>query len=117
MTREEILNMPAGRDMDKLISIHLFSMEWDGGNPIFGYCGRWPWPVPFSADIAAAWEVFVKLLDIDPSADIGRSNHPHGMWAVGLNQDEMGPNDLVFGETAPLVICRAALLMVLEEEK
>lgn len=32
-------------------------MPWQGGNPIPGYDGRWPWPPPFSTDAAADYVV------------------------------------------------------------
>lgn len=70
MTRDEILAMPAGREMDALVAEHVMGLL-----NVHKYNGEWIHtrnPIPFvgapiveyySTDIAAAWEVVDKIMD------------------------------------------------------
>ena len=115
MTRDEILNMEAGREMDALIAekvmgLRVIRADWEPHNRgiKFDDFGN------YSQDIAAAWEVVEKLrLTITP-------NHCYPVvkarWCV--DTELKGKNDiwLVGAETAPLAICKAALLAVIVME-
>jgi hypothetical protein len=96
MTREEILNMPAGREMDALIAERVFKTTEDDD---WGSDGL----LSFSTDIAAAWQVVEKLKPNYPLLDM----YCIGDWASSFGDGEWGYG---YAETAPLAICRAALI-------
>jgi hypothetical protein len=149
LTREAILAMPAGREMDALVAERV--MGWTpkppyghwydaDGNPS-GYhpeatdCRKWS---P-STDIAAAWQV-VEKINADPSwkggtmprwfAISGPANCGDGRWCAGFQYEiclsgDLWTRDMIEwdedtccagGETAPLAVCRAALLCYLDEK-
>lgn len=90
------------RELDAKVHEALYGEGWNGGNPIKGFEGRWPWPYPYSTDIAAAWLVVEKLrgrwpVEIMTPAPGGYSCLVGGLFAMGN------------GATAPLAICLAAL--------
>lgn len=98
MKREEILAMEPGEELDGIVSREIFAVEMIAH-------------VPYSSDISAAWEVVRKL-----SKDYG----------VNVFEDDGAPCEctlvrypetvaVVGGSSAPEVICKAALLAVLEE--
>ena len=133
MTKEEILGMEAGLELDSLIAekvmgyekefnkrtvicgTELFYRLWVSGNKIIS-------PIALyqpSRDIKAAWEVVEKMrnrpgctgckacieihgTDFDNESDKPYLAFIHGQEAQGL--------------TAPEAICKAALLVVLEEK-
>ena len=128
MTRDEILNLEAGREMDALIAekvmgekqpnyVHAnLHMEY----PETSTCGNWQcfnifehgdiceWhPKQFSTDISAAWEV-VEMMG-DKFDNVGHGEE----WYCVYRPDEWG--NIVYADSAPLAICRAALLAVTEE--
>jgi hypothetical protein len=76
VTRDEIVNMPAGREMDVTVGYHV--MDLVAPPELYP---------PYSTDIAAAWQVWLKVMDKMP-----------GLY--------------ITAHTAPLAICRAALLIV-----
>lgn len=100
MTRDEILNMPAGREMDLLIA-DTFSLK---EGQVFVYIE------PFSTNMEAAWKVVEKTAKEPFAWDISSINvGGKTIWSAlywGIEE--------VFCEaeadTAPLAICRAALL-------
>ena len=140
MTRDEILNMPAGYKMDLLIAETV--MIWDLEFPQVELKHY-----KFSKDIAAAWRVVEKLeLTLVPISvyeteyewDVTRGQPIKTWWAVlhatsdpsvylPVEQydkewkgwveiiDDRITLDMV-AETAPLAICRAALLAKMELE-
>lgn len=106
MTRDEILNMPAGREMDSLVAKYIMKVS-DAREVFF-----------FSTDIYVAWEVVKKIMSeywfsINTPCD-SRS----GMWEVDFMslRDKSPFNYISYGDTAPLAICRAALLAVMEND-
>ena len=109
MTKDEIMNMPAGREMDTLIAKSIFGnvkKSWD-----------WEFTLPsYSTDISAAWRVVEKMSDAGSifSVFISQSYTSDG-WGVTI-ENAFVRYDVVAG-TAPLAICRAALLAVMSEEK
>ena len=97
MTEQEIREMPAGREIDLLIGkyvMHELYVE----------------PPAWSVDIALAWEVVERLRSEDkPLAVIPRDND----WLVGSAKAlPIWRLVSMAAETAPLAICRAALLAV-----
>lgn len=93
MTRDEILAMPAGREMDVLVGRHV--MDLVGPPDLY-------WE--YSTDISAAWMVVEKF----PAVSLTfRGKY----WFCDVNQVDF---DYSQAETAPLAICRAALLAVTE---
>lgn len=112
MTRDEILNVVASRDLDALISVKVF-----GKLPSFAL-DNFP---HYSTDISAAWEVVEKLRD--PSDDepdfwvITDEGKKNG-WTVSsywAHHDGNIDNFHIRADTAPLAICRAALLATIDE--
>jgi hypothetical protein len=114
MTRDEIMNMPAGREMDALIAKQITKIEGINDRGFKrDYDGSMVQVVPeYSTDIAAAWEVAenIELFQfMYLTKDI--------QWQIG-NHGEYGFDEftvIVGADTAPLVICRAALLAVMED--
>jgi O-glycosyl hydrolase len=112
-TRDEILNMPAGREMDELVATRV--MGWDvhphathyirndGKNVYFVICGEFE---P-SSDIAAAWQVVEKMTDGETPNDCEIHTTVRG-WRCDFYRGS------ATAETAPLAICRAALIAALE---
>jgi hypothetical protein len=112
MNREEILNMPAGIEMDAMIGAKIFGIKqeehsWSdlSGNQVtLGY---------FSTDIAAAFEVVEKLCrenGCDVVKVCKRDPELWGEWSCNF-----GLGAEAFADTAPLAICRAALLTITKE--
>jgi hypothetical protein len=140
MNKEQISNMPAGREMDALIAERVMGMQWYSwtdeamGGIIRGlrFPDRFSYAVlefyerttieypalePYSTDVKAAWGVVEKMTPLYrfglAQVESGRfwfaqfENIEHfGEWEAFESEDE----------TAPLAICRAALLAVLEHE-
>lgn len=121
MTREEIEAMEPGRELDRLIRIHLFGdideswvwKEWWGEHWITDNkeVATWFELPKYSTDISAAWEVITKMKERN--------------WWIALNAEYKEWNAMFYwdphqqayecgAETAPEAICKAALLAVLE---
>jgi len=102
MTKDEIMNMPAGREMDTLIAKSIFGnvkKSWD-----------WEFTLPsYSTDISAAWRVVEKMSDGETPNDVELRTSVRG-WRCDFFKGYAN------AETAPLAICRAALLAVMAEE-
>lgn len=102
MKREEIAKMPAGREMDALV------MEW-----VTKFTVNDNFYIPhYSTDISAAWQVVDKMKE----RGLGFAIHCGENWRpIALFDKEESENDWIGAETAPLAICRAALLAVCNE--
>jgi len=114
MQRDQILAMEPGRELDTAIALHIMGYEksrMQSGFVRKGNCAALP--KPYSTDIAAAWEVAEKM-----HAD-GRYNLALEWYTQekewGADFDEWGVTSQCCAKTAPLAICRAALLAVIEE--
>jgi hypothetical protein len=131
MTREEILNMPAGREMDALIAKKVMGWSadpegyWldrkneyaDTGWGLFKQDETKNHPAckeynP-SADIRAAWEIVVAMEEKDiwfELANVVPNSDP-----IVYEAKFIGGRDGAYAceDTAPLAICRAALLAVM----
>ena len=113
MTREEILNMPAGNKIDALVSMMMLGQKPDLSMCRFvdgvyqPHAGKWighVTPLDYSVSIANAWTVLVRM-NLTDFAIEKAGNHYCVVLAVKS----------ACAETAPLAICRAALLTTLED--
>jgi len=126
MTRDEILSMPAGRELDALIAEKVMKITPEKCDfPVFTDKRDWVDPgeyfvnVPgsvtelprYSTDIAATWEVVERLTKPTsfPDIDIDLLTTVRG-WLFVIKYDIAVHR--ANAETAPLAICRAALLAV-----
>ena len=123
MTRDEILSMEAGREMDALIAekvmgwiLHPHKTHWmiyEGDQtktmrPKYRNYGDF-FP---STNIAAAWEVALWLREYWGQFDLLAGLE----WHCWHDLEHTKPEDKWgMGDTAPLAICRAALLTTLDE--
>jgi hypothetical protein len=122
MTRDEILKMEAGREMDALIHWLFFITNKDDGY------SHWKENTQliiyyYSIDIAAAWKVVEKVTDVDSETNKFRIDKLEwaGPWQAmfvdeyyNITNGKEGKCFDVIADTAPLAICRAALLAVME---
>jgi hypothetical protein len=100
MTRDEILNMPAGREIDSLIAVRVIDPEWE---KVLSACPK------YSTDIAAAWEVVDKMRKSFWVASLVADTN---LWRVTFYTHTHRKTHEAINESAPLAICRAALLAV-----
>ena len=130
-TRDEILSMEAGKEMDARIAekvmkwhvniVHDYEGWYDEENGFqrstsnyaFDDCDEeaniYEWHP--SNDLNTAWEVVEKMLTIYPTNDVSLKSTCRG-WLCTI--DVGGAEFTRNAETAPLAICRAALLAVME---
>ena len=105
-TREQIEKMPAGSDIEILVSDEVLKLSKEEWNKRF-FNNR----TRFSTDMNCAWEIVEKVgLMVRPSILVGKwvamkfeRVYLSGKWE-GIGE--------VTADTAPLAICRAALLAV-----
>jgi hypothetical protein len=118
MTRDEILKLEAGPKMNQLIWWKVFDMT---PTPKDNDMLKLP---PYSTDIAAAWEVVEHFTGKDcRNQDFFIECWSDGEWFVAfhpLGYSSRDPKANCDGKTtgspsAPLAICRAALLAVIEQ--
>jgi hypothetical protein len=113
MTRDEILIMPASREMDALIAQKVLELmvDFEFEEPFVPALrdryDEWGLLPSYSTDIAAAWDVVEKCkLHIGPTEE--------GNWYASNVHDLNEPNMVIaIDVSAPLAICRVALLTVL----
>jgi len=118
MTREEVLALAPGRELDALVAEKV--MGWEYKDAIYSWGevlrpSQWikpnGWPVDrvscYSTDISAAWEVVEEMGDCLHLKQHGEQGEWEA-WFCGY------PNSKAHGETAPETICKAALLAVME---
>lgn len=112
--REEILAIPAGRELDHLVAMHVMGYEWkyDDQWRLWGWqkgADNWANHFSPSTDIAAAWEVVEK--QYFPEVKKGyRGLDGIWMWCACFN------GEWIMGKSAPEAICKAALLSLLKED-
>ena len=123
MTRDEILKMPAGREMDVEIARIFGSPElWFLGNVKHDGL-EWYVGPKFSRDIDAAWVIAEKFASDGWEVTVEKSTID-GLeklaWRCWLNYFTDNPEEHRNAEgvdnRASLAICRAALLTTLEEQ-
>lgn len=125
MNRDEILNMPAGYEINKLVAINVMGWAlvnnhgaaggkfWIGHGGSFGDISEMYLP-DFSGDMNVAWSAIEKLKVSGFEAWLMNEqvykDFPGQVYACKL----YGKGIVCFclGETMPLAICRAALLAV-----
>ena len=136
MTRDEILAMEAGRELDALVAEKVmgFAIMRENDMPVMrnsfydprliGIGGQRLPPPLFSADIAPAWGVVEQLVGEDragPGLYFQMThdwNEGYGTWATfdWKGVTDTHPLYTARADTAPLAICRAALLAVMEAD-
>ena len=121
MTRDDILNMSAGREMRDLIATEVMKWEWDDGGR--GFRSGWDKPdgswVDFDdwrpdEDISAAWEVHKKICNPETYAS-SKVMCYYGYLQQSLVVRYGGGSPVypyVLGFIEPIDISRAALLAV-----
>lgn len=122
MTRNEILAMPAGRDIDALVEKYVFGREpelWKHYGMVSIQSYEYGGPPEYSTNISSAWDVIEKLAthdrDIFVSNEDGRYLCDIIDYQYGLDGPEpKAKYSSEYVEDAPLAICRAALLAVME---
>ena len=136
MTKEEILAMEEGRQLDAMIAHEIFGFEVEWDYPPWDIDDRLPkqpflksepriclgpmaHPVAntifnYSTDISAAWLVVEKMFEDGYREQQFTRCHRTGVWEA-----KFGIVDAGFAESfsLPEAICRAALLAKLEEKK
>jgi hypothetical protein len=119
LTPKIIDGLEAGGELDALVAERLFNWKLHPRVGIFAQPrfftdrgGLQPEDCPeFSTDIAAAWEVFVRL---GPAWQVSQSDW--GGWAddqrwwCWLPKENGGDGTITMAPTAPIAICKAALL-------
>ena len=126
MTKEEILDMEAGRQLDGLVAQEIMDIKveypYSKGFPYYLFedsTGRKVWNAValYSTDISAAWPIAVKM----GLAVIPLNN---GDWAcckasyiyhLAITQYHYADPNVVICKAAPEAICKAALLTRLDE--
>jgi hypothetical protein len=111
MTHDEILTTPAGRQMDALIAEKVMGLSvcmqhspQSTFHPEYCFDCKKPFPKDYSTDISAAWQIVQ-----DKFHNAMMLNNVHGIWHCYLPHRAEGKSKF-----APLAICRAALLSLLE---
>lgn len=120
MNHDEILNMPAGREMDALIAKKVMGLQKCGDSFVDGLywlpSGIPDYPPEYSSDMSAAWQVVESLRKRDYRIFL---SYARNIVTITLDHDNHH-KDMDFwieAKTAPLAICRAALLAVMENQK
>jgi hypothetical protein len=105
MTREDVLSMIPGHALDELMTITMFGSKYDG-----------TLPMPFSTDMNCSWQAFESLPPamFGHEISLGRVGQEWGVYYEAGAGREMF---VALAATAPLAICRAKLLLSLEDEK
>lgn len=122
MTREEIIAMEPGIELDRLVSVHVMGFEIrkeylpDQSYHEYYYREGWKYENVNYPDewqpsrlISAAWEVLEHLKDKGAEINIGY----YEQWDCSIDYP-IGCNWRAAARTAPEAICKAALLAVLE---
>ena len=107
MTVNEISTMVAGAQLDTLVSEKVMGRAVKPGEIIPAY----------SAKITSAWQVLEKLQESHTTCELYWSKTPYAQAGMHyrFTLRPYGYRGLeVWAETAPLVICRAALLSLIE---
>jgi hypothetical protein len=115
LTREQVLEMKAGDVINRLIALNIMGFEPSDMRDGWVRMGALAtYPKQFSTDISAAWEVADKLkIAIIPQS----TSAPDKLKYLARAEWDFRQLEIdVFAETAPLAICRVALLTTIGEE-
>jgi hypothetical protein len=137
MTKDEILNMPAGREMDALIAEKVMGAKWIDGCLRYSEDEKWMVRILcgvtihartlplFTEDIAAAWQAGMHIhekykcqFDVGTVPPHAQTDERKFFCRIAGGKLEYANYDLtlvMYAPTAPLAICRA-LLQVLDGE-
>ena len=110
MNQQEILNMPAGRKINQLVWWKIFDMFPTPPNNDMKFLPD------YSGDLNVAWSVIGKMKALGFEAWI-MNEQKYKDYPGQDNACKFYGNGRVYfslGETAPLAICRAALLAIME---
>ena len=122
MTRDEILAMPAGPELDALVAELVMGwtkgpMDWMMREPWVRPDGCHVFPWHPSTEIAAAWEVFEKMLSLGHDVKIYAISGYMIQAEVLMDEGESLARGLFGrGNAAPLAICKSALLAVMGDK-
>lgn len=108
LTREQIEKMEAGRVLDELIDNHIFNKfrkKENEGGILLPYECQLP---DYSTDIAAAWQV-VEKLEEKHTFSLGNDDL-NGRYCFDIDPRYDYAEFTAYGATAPLAICRCALM-------
>lgn len=112
-TREQILSMPTGRELDILAAEKVFGLQvsWtqDEYADLCPIDERGFYIDFFSTDFTDAWELAQKFETIE----IKRFVTDKGLWFCEINKDCNWHR--AYGETAPEAITKAAILAMMEQ--
>jgi len=122
MTRDEILAMEAGRELDALVAVEV--MEWTRypnkhGLTVMSRPGAMPHHAQidqhpnFSTDIAATWEAAEAMCQ-EHGLYFRLHRTPDYIWAAFDKWSDLRLSVEAQAPTAPLAISRAVLLAVME---
>ena len=111
MNREQIENMPAGREMDRLIAKHIFP-----GDYLPYDLGMFP---HYSTVIQDAWKIVSHFKSKGEHYEISHHINDVNLSYVAFggeyeHYEGWGPVVDAVAESVPLAICRAALLTKVE---
>jgi len=113
MTREEILKLEPGPELDRLVAEQVMRWrldeDWQEWFDAQGHSQGWQEDFKPSADIAAAMEVVNKLLP-RYNISIYSGRYPIRWFVQIVAVEDWETKALVEDENLPLAICRAALL-------
>lgn len=117
MTKDEIMNMPAGYEMNALVLAEVFDVmpfKGEDGKPYKLDSDQEPEFIPnYSEDISAAWEVVKYLQRNGYSFELTEHADPQGDYILQIWRRDMEISIFTSrADTAQLAICRAALLAV-----
>ena len=123
MNRDEISKVHAGREMDMLIAVEVMGWRVDAEtaySPSGSANARQvemgePWLPYYSTDMSDAWMVMEKMEshpdEILLSLSRHGTTHENLVWGATFRECRGQQKDFYFeANTAPLAICRAALL-------
>ncbi|RPD50041.1 hypothetical protein DNI29_04385 [Hymenobacter sediminis] len=119
LTREQIEQMPAGREMDILLAKMLYpERNFDEDYTREPGKGNWYMIPNYSTYIAAAWKIIEHfetkgyLIDLTRAKDFETGEYPYvaEVWDI-----QNGPGRETRAANAPLAICRVALLTIAHE--
>lgn len=129
MTREDILNMPAGREMDALIAVLLgwriddMTATSPTGSSNSRHKGDDNWLPYYSDSTDDAWRV-VEALEANQNEyltdilRVSKDGTKAGLeWAVRIRAIGINYDVVVCASTFPLAICRAALFASMDGAK
>jgi hypothetical protein len=119
MTRDKVLIMEAGRELDALVAEKVMGVNTDRfiwkryGKPDSIQNEDYGGPRHYSTDIDAAWQV-VEKLEQHPDEILFSCSRKGGkelVWEMRFRKCRGNQHDYIASApTAPLAICRAALL-------